>query len=413
MELAGEEPDVVIGCVGGGSNFAGFAFPFVRRVLREGAQHALRRRRAGGLPDADARRVPLRLRRHRRDDAADADVHARPRLRAAAGPRGRPALPRRRAERLRPRARGRRRGAAPTSRTRPSRLPCASRAPRASFRRPSRRMRSARSFEEAEAAREAGEERVILFGLCGHGHFDLGRLRRLPRRHARGPGVLRGRHGGRAGAASGRAGDRLIRASGRVDRSARAHVRLRAGCARLGRIAESRCLNLQPDAPATRACLGLMDGFTKAPHAEGEYRAVTRARKGPHAPFADADGLEREDADGVISWPIVDAGESRTARARRLRDDDVRAVDVQRQLRWCAGLARRPRPRARLRRHCPAARRDVGVPHGQYVRCRRIQLLWGVLDLVLGACHLRPGGRRRCPPRSACTCGPGRSSPRT
>src|SRR5436309_12086384 len=34
MELAGDEPDVVIGCVGGGSNFAGLAFPFVRRVLR-------------------------------------------------------------------------------------------------------------------------------------------------------------------------------------------------------------------------------------------------------------------------------------------------------------------------------------------------------------------------------------------
>jgi tryptophan synthase beta chain len=29
-------------------------------------------------------------------------------------------------------------------------------------------------IEEAEAAREAGEDRVILFGLCGHGHFDLG-----------------------------------------------------------------------------------------------------------------------------------------------------------------------------------------------------------------------------------------------
>jgi tryptophan synthase beta chain len=28
-------------------------------------------------------------------------------------------------------------------------------------------------FEEAAASREAGEERVILFGLCGHGHFDL------------------------------------------------------------------------------------------------------------------------------------------------------------------------------------------------------------------------------------------------
>jgi tryptophan synthase beta chain len=28
-------------------------------------------------------------------------------------------------------------------------------------------------FDEAEAAREAGEERVILMGLSGHGHFDM------------------------------------------------------------------------------------------------------------------------------------------------------------------------------------------------------------------------------------------------
>jgi len=33
MELAGEYPDVVIGCVGGGSNFAGIAFPFVREKI--------------------------------------------------------------------------------------------------------------------------------------------------------------------------------------------------------------------------------------------------------------------------------------------------------------------------------------------------------------------------------------------
>jgi len=38
MEMAGEEPDVVIGCVGGGSNFAGLSFPFLRRVLKEGAR---------------------------------------------------------------------------------------------------------------------------------------------------------------------------------------------------------------------------------------------------------------------------------------------------------------------------------------------------------------------------------------
>jgi len=35
MEQAGEEPDVIIGCIGGGSNFAGLAFPFVRRKIVE------------------------------------------------------------------------------------------------------------------------------------------------------------------------------------------------------------------------------------------------------------------------------------------------------------------------------------------------------------------------------------------
>ncbi len=38
LELAGEYPDVVIGCVGGGSNFAGVAFPFLRRRFREGGE---------------------------------------------------------------------------------------------------------------------------------------------------------------------------------------------------------------------------------------------------------------------------------------------------------------------------------------------------------------------------------------
>src|SRR5207249_278102 len=29
LELAGERPDILVGCIGGGSNFSGFAFPFV------------------------------------------------------------------------------------------------------------------------------------------------------------------------------------------------------------------------------------------------------------------------------------------------------------------------------------------------------------------------------------------------
>ncbi|MEL7626680.1 MAG: TrpB-like pyridoxal phosphate-dependent enzyme [Anaerolineaceae bacterium] len=38
MDLAGEYPDVVIGCVGGGSNFSGLAFPFLREKLKGGHQ---------------------------------------------------------------------------------------------------------------------------------------------------------------------------------------------------------------------------------------------------------------------------------------------------------------------------------------------------------------------------------------
>ncbi len=36
MELAGEYPDVVVGCAGGGSNFGGIAFPFLRENLVNG-----------------------------------------------------------------------------------------------------------------------------------------------------------------------------------------------------------------------------------------------------------------------------------------------------------------------------------------------------------------------------------------
>ena len=59
FELVGDYPDVVIGCVGGGSNFAGISFPFVRHKLAG---------REPGRP-RDRGRVPVRqLRRahHRR-----------------------------------------------------------------------------------------------------------------------------------------------------------------------------------------------------------------------------------------------------------------------------------------------------------------------------------------------------------
>ena len=36
MEMAGEYPDIVVGCAGGGSNFGGIAFPFIRENVKGG-----------------------------------------------------------------------------------------------------------------------------------------------------------------------------------------------------------------------------------------------------------------------------------------------------------------------------------------------------------------------------------------
>ena len=37
MAMAGEAPDIIVGCTGGGSNFAGIAFPFIGHALRNGS----------------------------------------------------------------------------------------------------------------------------------------------------------------------------------------------------------------------------------------------------------------------------------------------------------------------------------------------------------------------------------------
>ena len=51
MAMAGEEPDVVIACVGGGSNFGGLVFPFLRRVMRGQARTPPVSMWTKGLPD--------------------------------------------------------------------------------------------------------------------------------------------------------------------------------------------------------------------------------------------------------------------------------------------------------------------------------------------------------------------------
>ena len=94
MEMAGDYPDVIVGCTGGGSNFAGIVFPFLGAQLRGGKESAHRRGRTGGLPQPHARAVRLRFRRHRASDAAHQNAHPGLDLHPARIPCRRPEIPR-------------------------------------------------------------------------------------------------------------------------------------------------------------------------------------------------------------------------------------------------------------------------------------------------------------------------------
>ncbi len=41
MEMAGDDPDIIVGCTGGGSNFSGIAFPFLGQQLRGGKKRRI------------------------------------------------------------------------------------------------------------------------------------------------------------------------------------------------------------------------------------------------------------------------------------------------------------------------------------------------------------------------------------
>ena len=173
MEMAGDYPDVIVGCTGGGSNFAGIVFPFLGAQLRGGRESADRRDRAGGLPEPDPRQVRLRLRRHRPPDAAGQDAHARLDLHPARLPRRRPPLSRHGADgQPHQGARPDRGEGLPAVEGLRGRRPVRARRghPAGAGGQPRRQGRDRRGdpLPRGRASRE-----TILFNLCGHGHFDM------------------------------------------------------------------------------------------------------------------------------------------------------------------------------------------------------------------------------------------------
>ena len=84
LRLADAYPDVIVGCVGGGSNFGGLTFPFLRGTLRGENQIRYVAAEPAACPTLTRGVYAYDFGDTVGPDAADADVHARPRLRPAA-----------------------------------------------------------------------------------------------------------------------------------------------------------------------------------------------------------------------------------------------------------------------------------------------------------------------------------------
>ena len=172
MEMAGAEPDVVVGCVGGGSNFAGMAFPYVQRVIRGEATTRFVAAEPAACPTLTrgAYRydfgdtvglTPLMPMYTLGHDFVPAPVHAGGLRYHGDSPMVSGLVKHGLVE-----ARSYKQNETFAAAIQFARTEAILPAPE-----PAHAIRAV--MEEAEAAKRAGEARTILFNLCGHGHFDM------------------------------------------------------------------------------------------------------------------------------------------------------------------------------------------------------------------------------------------------
>ena len=172
LEMAGEQADVVVACVGGGSNFAGLTFPFIRKVLRGESSMRFLAAEPSACPTLTrgvyrydfgdtAGLTPLMPMYTLGHDFVPPPLHAGGLRYHGDAPMVCGLVRAGVVE-----ARAYRQNETFAAAVRFARSEGIIPAPE-----PAHAIRAV--IEEADAAREAGEPRVILFGLCGHGNFDL------------------------------------------------------------------------------------------------------------------------------------------------------------------------------------------------------------------------------------------------
>jgi tryptophan synthase beta chain len=171
LEMAGAFPDVVVGCVGGGSNFAGLAFPFladriagreIRVVAAEPAACPTLTRGRYGYDFGDtAMTTPLLAMHTLGHGFVPPAIHSGGLRYHGMAPLVSHLV---HLGLVEPRAYGQRECFAEAVRF--AALEGILPAPE-----PSHALRAV--VEEVERAREEGVRRTILFNLCGHGHFDM------------------------------------------------------------------------------------------------------------------------------------------------------------------------------------------------------------------------------------------------
>ena len=173
MEMANEYPDVLIGCVGGGSNYAGIALPFIRERLTKGKKTRFLAAEPAACPTITkgkyaydfgdtAQMTPLTKMHTLGHTFVPPGIHA-----GGLRYHGMSPIISALVDQGHMEAKAYAQTKVFEAAVQFARTEAILPAPESSH-----AIRAA--IDEAIAAREAGEKRVILFNLSGHGHFDLG-----------------------------------------------------------------------------------------------------------------------------------------------------------------------------------------------------------------------------------------------